>query len=303
MVDLLVESPVKGRLIPLTNLTDKAFASGAMGRGAAVAEPDGKVYAPFDGIIYTDFRTNHAIGIKDFKSGAELLIHIGFATVKLGGKFFTSHTAAGAEVKKGDLLIEFDYQAIQEAGYDITTTVTVINEDCYGDIIVACGSQSLTARRRGSRCNLCIESPVGGKLSRLDTVNDKAFASGLMGCGAAVAEPDKKVYAPFDGVVYVLFASRHAIGIKSESDGAELLIHLGFGTSKLGGKYFSAHVKQGDFVNKGDLLLEMDVAAIKSAGYDVTVTIVVTNEEDYDKIVIVSGEESVISAAGYNQSS
>lgn len=130
----IIYTPVKGKIVKLENVLDEAFSSGALGKGIAI-EPsgDGKVFAPFDGVIETAFPTKHAIGLTSDK-GVELLIHIGMDTVKLGGEHFISHIEEGQKIKKGDLLMEFDIEKIKEAGYSIITPVVVTNSDNYGNI-------------------------------------------------------------------------------------------------------------------------------------------------------------------------
>ena len=104
-----------------------------MGKGIAIEPTEGKVYAPFDGIIETAFPTKHAIGFTSDK-GVELLIHVGMDTVKLGGAHFISHIEEGQKVKKGDLLLEFDIEKIKGEGYPTVTPVIVTNSDDYSDI-------------------------------------------------------------------------------------------------------------------------------------------------------------------------
>lgn len=130
----IIYTPVKGKIVKLENVLDEAFSSGALGKGIAI-EPsgDGKVFAPFDGVIETAFPTKHAIGLTSDK-GVELLIHIGMDTVKLGGEHFISHIEEGQKIKKGDLLMEFDIEKIKEAGYSIITPVVVTNSNNYGNI-------------------------------------------------------------------------------------------------------------------------------------------------------------------------
>ena len=129
-----IYSPIKGKIVKLENVLDEAFSSGAVGKGIAI-EPseDGKVFAPFDGVIETAFPTKHAIGLTSDK-GAEILIHIGMDTVKLDGKYFTSHIEEGQKIKKGDLLMEFDTEKIKEAGYSAITPIVITNFENYGDI-------------------------------------------------------------------------------------------------------------------------------------------------------------------------
>ena len=129
-----IYSPIKGKIVKLENVLDEAFSSGAVGKGIAI-EPseDGKVFAPFDGVIETAFPTKHAIGLTSDK-GAEILIHIGMDTVKLDGKYFTSHIEEGQKIKKGDLLMEFDTEKIKEAGYSAITPIVITNFENYGNI-------------------------------------------------------------------------------------------------------------------------------------------------------------------------
>ncbi|MEI0565549.1 glucose PTS transporter subunit IIA [Brachyspira pulli] len=134
-----VYAPIKGNIVKLESVEDEAFSSGAMGKGIAIDPSEGKVYAPYDGIIETAFPTKHAIGLTSDK-GVELLIHVGMDTVKLNGEHFTSHIEEGQKVKKGDLLLEFDVDAIKKAGYPVVTPVIVTNSDDYKD--VACTDAS-----------------------------------------------------------------------------------------------------------------------------------------------------------------
>ncbi|QWG35736.1 PTS beta-glucoside transporter subunit IIABC [Bacillus mycoides] len=129
-----ITSPFEGKVIDLSSIKDAAFASGAIGKGVAIEPSIGKLFAPVSGTVSALFPTNHAIGIvTDY--GAELLIHIGMDTVQLDGKHFSSHVAQGDRIEKGQLLIEFDIQAIQAAGYVVTTPVVITNSDKY-DVVV-----------------------------------------------------------------------------------------------------------------------------------------------------------------------
>ncbi|MBJ7983327.1 beta-glucoside-specific PTS transporter subunit IIABC [Bacillus cereus] len=131
----IITSPFEGKVIQLSSIKDAAFASGAIGKGVAIEPSIGKLFAPVSGTVSALFPTNHAIGIvTDY--GAELLIHIGMDTVQLDGKHFSSHVAQGDRIEKGQLLIEFDIQAIQAAGYVVTTPVVITNTDKY-DVVVA----------------------------------------------------------------------------------------------------------------------------------------------------------------------
>jgi PTS system beta-glucosides-specific IIC component len=125
-----VVSPLNGEVIALSDVQDAAFSSGALGHGVAIEPSEGKLLAPVSGTVSALFPTNHAIGITS-DSGADILIHIGMDTVQLEGKYFTTHTAQGEYVEKGQLLIEFDIEQIKKAGKPLTTPIVVTNHKEY----------------------------------------------------------------------------------------------------------------------------------------------------------------------------
>ncbi len=133
-----------------------------------------------------------------------------------------------------------------------------------------------------------IVSPVTGSAIALTSVSDPVFASEAMGKGAAVEPSGGKFYAPCDGTITVLAETGHAIGLLSDA-GAEILIHIGIDTVELEGKPFSAKVKSGQQVKKGDLLMVADLDAIKAAGKQTMTMIVVTNTDEYDAVDGVQG--------------
>ncbi len=128
-----IASPIKGKILKLETIHDDAFASGALGMGAAVLPEKGEVYAPADGVITTLFPTLHAIGMET-DEGAELLIHIGLDTVQLEGKGFESVIHQGDRVKKGQLMVKFDMNFIKAQGYCLETPVIVVNTDDYLEV-------------------------------------------------------------------------------------------------------------------------------------------------------------------------
>jgi beta-glucoside PTS system EIICBA component len=134
-----------------------------------------------------------------------------------------------------------------------------------------------------------VNSPMEGELVPLQKVSDPTFAEGIMGKGIAIEPTDGSVVAPFDGSIVTFFKTRHAIGLRSE-EGLELLIHVGLDTVNLEGKYFEAHVEQGQDVKKGDLLLTFDIEKIKSSGYPTITPIIVTNSSDY--LDVLANEQS-----------
>lgn len=133
---IMIYSPVNGRKVKLSKVSDETFAKEIAGKGMAVEPADGRITAPFDGEVVTVFRTKHVIGLRS-SEGVELMIHIGIDTVELEGKYFTAHVADGDLVKAGDLLMEFDKQAIEAAGYETVVPVIVTNTGNYLDIITS----------------------------------------------------------------------------------------------------------------------------------------------------------------------
>ncbi len=129
----VIASPLSGRIIPLSEVDDEAFSSGVLGNGIAVEPSDGRLFAPADGVISNIFETKHAVGIT-CDNGAELLLHIGIDTVKLNGKYYTSHVTNGQKIKEGDLLISFDIDSIKKEGYKLTTPIVICNTVDYTDI-------------------------------------------------------------------------------------------------------------------------------------------------------------------------
>ena len=132
-----------------------------------------------------------------------------------------------------------------------------------------------------------ILAPMTGSVLALDQVPDSTFASGLLGQGVAIIPSVGKVIAPFSGEVASIFQTKHAIGLLSDS-GIELLIHVGIDTVKLDGAPFTAHVKEGDKMKAGDLLLEFDRQAILDAGYDLATPIIISNSDDFRTLDMVS---------------
>lgn len=126
-------------------------------------------------------------------------------------------------------------------------------------------------------------SPLKGKVKALSEVNDAVFSAGIMGKGAAIQPEEGKVVSPVSGQITTIFKTKHAIGITSDN-GAEILIHVGIDTVQLDGKYFTAHVKDGDFVKAGDTLVTFDMEAIQAEGYDLITPVIVTNQDRYQSI-------------------
>ena len=131
--DTVLSACLNGTVVPLADVKDEAFASGVLGNGIAIEPSDGELVAPADGEISSTFETHHAVGMTT-ADGAELLMHIGIDTVKLGGKHFTYLVNDGDKVKKGQPLIRFELEAIKAEGYPVTTPVIVCNTDDYAAV-------------------------------------------------------------------------------------------------------------------------------------------------------------------------
>ena len=131
--DTVLSACLNGTVVPLADVKDEAFASGALGDGIAIEPTDGELVAPADGEISSTFETHHAVGMTT-TDGAELLMHIGIDTVKLGGKHFTYLVNEGDKVKKGQPLIRFEIEAIKAEGYPVTTPLIVCNTDDYAAV-------------------------------------------------------------------------------------------------------------------------------------------------------------------------
>ena len=122
-----------------------------------------------------------------------------------------------------------------------------------------------------------------GDVKELKEVEDEAFSTGVLGNGVSIEPTEGKLYAPCDAKVDMVFDTKHAINLVTE-DGVEILLHIGIDTIKLGGKYYEAHVKNGDSVKKGDLLISFDIAGIKNEGYKVTTPMIICNSDNFTNI-------------------
>ncbi|MDO4155975.1 MAG: glucose PTS transporter subunit IIA [Oscillospiraceae bacterium] len=130
---LTIYTHMNGKVIPLEAVEDDVFSQKILGDGIAIEPSEGKLFAPCDGKIDTVFETKHAVNMVS-KEGVEILMHIGIDTVKLEGKYFETHVNDGQTVKRGDLLITFNKEAIQAAGYSLTTPLLVCNTDDYSSV-------------------------------------------------------------------------------------------------------------------------------------------------------------------------
>lgn len=132
-------------------------------------------------------------------------------------------------------------------------------------------------------------APVKGRAVPVAEVNDPTFSQGLLGDGVAVIPEEGKIYAPEDGTIGMVFDTLHAVSMTTEY-GAEILIHVGLDTVKLKGDGFEGHVKSGDKVKKGQLLLTADLEKIKEAGYDIITPMLICNTAEYASVEAITGK-------------
>jgi PTS system beta-glucosides-specific IIC component len=135
-----------------------------------------------------------------------------------------------------------------------------------------------------------ILAPIEGYACSLKEVKDPTFSQEILGKGIAIKPAKGRVVSPVNGIVALVFETKHAISITRDS-GEEILIHIGLDTVDLKGKYFTAHVKEGDKVKAGDLLVEFDLEKIKEAGYDVTTPVVICNSNEYREVNAIVNKE------------
>ena len=131
-------APVQGKAVAISEVSDPTFGEEILGKGMAILPAVGRVVAPVDGTVEMVFDTKHAISMTS-ESGIEILIHVGLDTVTLKGEPFTSHVEAGQKVKAGDLMLEFDIEAIKAAGLETITPMVICNTDDYKEITASVG--------------------------------------------------------------------------------------------------------------------------------------------------------------------
>lgn len=129
-----LQSPLTGKIMPLSEVKDPVFSSGAMGKGVAIEPTVGELRAPADGEISTIFPTGHAVGMTT-DDGVEILMHIGMDTVELKGEGFEAQVKQGDHVSAGDLLVKFNLDTIKEAGYSTITPIVITNTNDYSDVL------------------------------------------------------------------------------------------------------------------------------------------------------------------------
>lgn len=134
-----------------------------------------------------------------------------------------------------------------------------------------------------------IGAPVAGEVVPVSQVNDPTFSEEMLGKGIAIRPAEGKVVAPCAATVDMMFETGHAVSLIADN-GAEILIHVGLDTVSLKGKHYTVHAKNGDKVEKGQLLIEFDAAAIAADGFDTITPVVICNSADYKTVETVTGK-------------
>ncbi len=138
-------------------------------------------------------------------------------------------------------------------------------------------------RRNEETTEINVFSPLKGKLICLSEINDEVFSEGLVGDGCAVFPEEQLVKSPVDGIVKMVFPTKHALGLETKQ-GVEIMVHIGINTVELNGKGFEVFVEEGRKIKIGDPLIEFDGKFLKNNGYDMTIIVVVTDRKDFHKI-------------------
>lgn len=206
--------------------------------------------------------------------GVTISMAIGFAATML---FYKEDSAVAAAGAVGD----------DASGNTDMATGRLGEDDKAGEEDVSAQSRKPAGEKTPIIDQVEIASPIKGKILKLENVKDDAFASGVLGKGAAILPEEGKVFAPADGEVSALFPTLHAIGIKTD-DGIEILIHIGLDTVQLGGEGFEAMIKQGDRVKKGQLLVTFDREFITGKGYCLETPVLITNTDSFLDVVETS---------------
>ncbi|MCM3760359.1 PTS glucose transporter subunit IIA [Alkalihalobacillus oceani] len=137
-----------------------------------------------------------------------------------------------------------------------------------------------------------IHAPLTGKLVSIEDVPDPTFSQKMMGDGFAIDPADGSVLAPVSGEIVQVFPTKHAVGIKT-AGGAEVLIHIGLETVTMDGEGFEAHVKEGDQVQVGDLLVEFDLNLVKEKAASTLTPVIITNQDQLDSVIKEPATETV----------
>jgi len=187
---------------------------------------------------------------------------------------FTIPGFIGGTVAVSKILFNVIFALIIGCAFSFVATFLLFKDD---ETVV---KEAEKVENKEVKTNKCvIKAPMKGKVLPLAEAKDEAFALGALGDGVVMVPEEGKLYSPVDGTVSVLFPSLHAVGITS-NDGVELLMHVGIDTVQMEGKGFTAHIKEGDQVKAGQLLLDIDLKEIERAGYCTQTPVIITNMVD-----------------------
>lgn len=199
----------------------------------------------------------------------------GMLYYQLAGLGIFSITAfMGGEMSVGAVIFNYTVVALISMAFSFAVTF-VLYKDEPVDEAKSLSDEKVTTDGKKT----VLYAPMKGKILPLSQAKDEAFSQGLLGNGIVIEPDEGRIYSPADGLVSVLFPTLHAIGIQTDT-GAELLIHIGLNTVELNGQGFRAHIKQGDRIKKGDLMIEADLNFIKEKNLCTQTPVIVTNTED-----------------------
>lgn len=170
---------------------------------------------------------------------------------------------------------------------DFADKLDDILEDSSEDNSTEEKSQSITPSENKDNKTETLYSHLSGTIIKLEDVEDEVFSAKILGDGIAVEPSEGKLYAPCDGKVDMIFDTKHAVNLVSDS-GCEILLHIGIDTVKLNGEFFETHVSDGQQIKKGDLLITFDIDGIKNAGYKTTTPMIICNTDDYNSITPIA---------------
>mgnify|MGYP000796003790 CR=1 FL=1 len=170
---------------------------------------------------------------------------------------------------------------------DFLDTADADNVDALLGEEVPASAKTETKSSESASKEISLYAHLTGTVIPLENVEDEAFSSKVLGEGTAIEPTEGKLYAPCDGRVDMVFDSKHAVNLVSV-DGCEILLHIGIDTVKLGGKFFEAHVSDGQEVHRGDLLISFDVEGIRKAGFKTTTPMIICNTDDYHAVAAIA---------------
>ncbi|MGN1230882.1 MAG: glucose PTS transporter subunit IIA, partial [Anaerotignum sp.] len=209
------------------------------------------------------------------------------STLKESGASGVIHKGNGVQVVYGPQVsvVKSNLEDFMES--DFSDKLDEILDNSGNNIHAAETSQSEISAEQNDVKPQVLYSHLSGTVVKLEDVEDEVFSAKVLGEGIAVEPREGKLFAPCDGEVDMVFETKHAVNLVSDA-GCEILLHIGIDTVKLNGQFFEAHVKDGQKIKKGDLLITFDMDGIKNAGYKMTTPMIICNTDDYNAISVVA---------------